>query len=99
MSHALPHRNLESLKKEAKRWLDALRAGDPDARARLARAFPDAPATLTLRDVQYALAREHGFAGWTLLKDAIEKRSAEAADAGARALSLYEAKAEALLEA
>jgi hypothetical protein len=94
-----PRRNLESLKKEAKRWLDAVQAGDPDARARLARAFPDAPAIPALRDVQHALAREHGFAGWTLLKGAIEKRSAEAADAGAKALALYEAKADALLEA
>jgi hypothetical protein len=100
MSHELPpRRNLESLKKEAKRWLDALQSGDPDARARLFRAFPDVPATPTLRDVQHALAREHGFAGWTVLKDAVEKRSAEAADAGSNALALYEAKAEALLEA
>jgi hypothetical protein len=100
MSHEVPpRRNLESLKKEAKRWLGALHAGDPDARARLARVFPDAPATATLRDVQHALAREHGFAGWTLLKDAVEKRSAEVADAGVKALALYEAKAEALLEA
>jgi hypothetical protein len=100
MSHELPpRRNLESLKKEAKRWLDALQAGDPDARVRLARAFPDAPVTPTLRDVQHALAREHGLAGWTPLKAAIEKRSAETADAGAKALALYEAKAEALLEA
>jgi hypothetical protein len=94
-----PRRNLESLKKEAKRWLGKLRAGDPEARARLARAFPDAPAISTLRDVQQALAREHGFAGWTLLKDVIEKRSAEPSAAGAKALALYEAKAEALLEA
>jgi hypothetical protein len=100
MSHELPpRRNLESLKKEAKRWLGDLHAGDPEARARLARAFPDAPATLTLRDLHHALAREHGFAGWTPLKDAVEKRSAEAADAGAKALALYEAKADALLEA
>jgi len=100
MSHELPpRRNLESLKKEAKRWLGTLQAGDPEARARLARAFPDAPATPTLRDVQHALAREHGFTGWTLLKVAIEKRSAETAGAGAKALALYEAKADALLEA
>jgi hypothetical protein len=32
-----PRRNLESLKKEAKRWLDALQANDRDARARLHR--------------------------------------------------------------
>lgn len=100
MSHPLPPRqNLESLKKEARRWLRALQAGDAEARARLARTLPDAPADPTLRDVQHALAREHGFAGWTALKDAVERRSAEAAEAGAKALALYEAKAEALLEA
>ena len=94
-----PHRNLESLRKEAKRWLDALQVGDPGARARLAHALPDVPAIATLRDVQHALAREHGFAGWALMKDSIEKRSADAAGAGATALALYEAKAEALLDA
>jgi hypothetical protein len=91
--------NLESLKKEARRWLNALRDADPAARARLARVFPDAPAAPTLRDVQLALAREHGFAGWPLLKQAIERRLKDAADAGANARALYEAKAEALLEA
>lgn len=94
-----PRRNLQSLRKEAKRWLGALRAGDPEARARLARACPDAAAAPTLRDVQHALAREHGFSGWTLLKDAIRRRSEQGTDAGGKALALYEAKAEALLEA
>ena len=37
-------RSLDSLRKEAKRWLAALRANDADARARLERALPDAPA-------------------------------------------------------
>jgi hypothetical protein len=96
MSHELPpRRNLESLKKEAKRWRDALRANDSDARARLERALPDAPATPTLRDVQHALAREHGFAGWPELKQAVEHTLASRRDAGANALALYEAKAEA----
>jgi hypothetical protein len=94
-----PRRNLESLKKEAKRWLDQLESGDSEARARLIRALPDAPAEPTLRDVQHALAREHGFAGWTLLKDAIEQRAAHAARTGTQALALYETKADALLEA
>jgi hypothetical protein len=100
MSNKPPQRrNLESLKKEAKRWLGELQAGNPEARARLARAFPDAATAPTLRDVQHALAREQGFAGWALLKDAVEKQSAAASAAGAKALALYEAKAEALLEA
>ena len=100
MSHELPPwRNLESLKKEAKRWLDALQAGDGDARARLERACPDAPARPALRDVQHALAREHGFDGWTSLKDAIEARSRDARGAAARALAYYQSAADALLEA
>src|SRR5205823_5211701 len=59
---------LENMKREAKRWLKALRVNDAEARARLERASPQAPAQPTLRDVQHALAREHGLAGWTVLK-------------------------------
>jgi ankyrin repeat protein len=59
---------LENLKREAKRWLKALRANDAEARARLERACPEAPAEPGLRDVQHALAREYGLAGWTALK-------------------------------
>jgi hypothetical protein len=88
-------RNLESLKKEAKRWLDALRSGDAEAHARLRQAYPDAPADPGLRDVQLALAREHGFPGWSALKDAVASRD----DESRRALALYETKADALLEA
>lgn len=67
-----PQSSLENLKREAKRWLHALSASDPDeqrdARARLERSVPDARAEPRLRDVQLALAREHGFAGWAALK-------------------------------
>jgi ankyrin repeat protein len=62
---------LENLRKEAKRWLRAVRAGDEGARARLGRAYPNAPAEPGLRDVQHALAREHGLPGWLALKDAL----------------------------
>ena len=58
---------LESLRKQAKRWLKALRAGDPSARERLRRADPSAPDVPGLRDVQHALARERGFDGWRQL--------------------------------
>ncbi len=64
---------LDNLKKEAKRWLKALRANVDDARARLHLALPNAPALPTLRDVQHALAIEHGFSGWTELKNRISK--------------------------
>lgn len=89
------HRNLESLKKEAKRWLDALRANDAAARARLNRAIPDSPPSITLRHVQLALAREHGFAGWADLKNALSSRAANAPNG----LEQYEIMAEALLDA
>jgi ankyrin repeat protein len=62
--------SLDNLRKAAKRWLKALRADDADARARLARAYSNAPATPGLRDVQHALARERGYESWTALKAA-----------------------------
>jgi uncharacterized protein len=60
----------DTLRKTAKRWLKSLRDGDAEARARLARAYPDAPANPTLRDVQHALARERGHESWIALKRA-----------------------------
>ena len=97
MSDTLPPRrgSLDSLKKEAKRWLGELRTNAADARARLERALADVPAHPTLRDVQHALAREQGFPGWTMLKQAL------AADRAVRnrAFAEYETMAEALLEA
>ncbi len=66
-----PGTSVEHLHKEAKRWLKGLRANDPGARERLAEAWPTAPPAPVLRDVQYALAREHGFTSWTALKDGV----------------------------
>jgi ankyrin repeat protein len=67
--------SLESLKKEAKRWLKALREGAAAARERLRRVLPNAGAEPTLREVQHALALEHGFAGWASLKEALADRA------------------------
>ncbi len=64
-----PKSSMENLKKEAKRWLKALRSGDADARSRLLRAHPSAPTSPGLRDVQHALALEHGLGGWTAVKE------------------------------
>lgn len=73
MSRTLtPKSNLETLKKDAKRWLKALRAGDAAARQRLAVAWPQAPAEAGLRDVQHALAREYGQDSWIALKAALD---------------------------
>jgi hypothetical protein len=70
---------VDNLKKEAKRWLRALRAGDAEARRRFDDAHPRAPRTPVLRDVQQALAREHGKDDWTALTDAVVALQAEAA--------------------
>lgn len=63
---------LETLKKEAKRWLKAIRAGDTAAQARLLAATPAASASPSLRDIQLALAREYGLPGWTALREALD---------------------------
>lgn len=89
-----PQSSLETLKREAKRWLAALRRNDPDARARLARSHPQAPPNATLRDVQLALAREYGFDGWTALKTELaRRRQREDAPLDAVVQSLFEAAA------
>jgi ankyrin repeat protein len=76
MSRTLtPDSSLETLKKEAKRWLKALRAGDAEARRRLVAVTPAAPANPSLRDVQLALAREYGLPGWTTLRQELDDLS------------------------
>jgi ankyrin repeat protein len=74
---------LDQLKREAKQWLKALRTGDPEARARLRRAHPTAPAEAGLRHVQHAIAREFGVASWARLKAAVPAAPAEASATGA----------------
>src|SRR5215204_353557 len=64
---------MDTLRTEAKRWLKALRANDPDARGRLVRAYPKAPALPVLRDVQHALARERGYDNWAAMKQALQQ--------------------------
>ena len=78
MSRSLtPRSTLESLRKEARRWLAALQAGDPQARSRLLAATPTAPDEPGLRDVQLALAREYGLPGWTALRQALDDLALE----------------------
>lgn len=60
--------SLDSLKKDAKRWLHALRACEPEALVRLQQVLPGASPTPALREVQQALAREYGFESWAALK-------------------------------
>ena len=85
-----PKSTLENLKREAKRWLMALRANDEEARARFDRANPNVSGDPTLRDVQHALAREHGLAGWTALKDQLAGDTHSDADRAERAAWLIQ---------
>jgi hypothetical protein len=78
---------LEYLRKQAKRWLKSLRADDREAWVRFKRAWPDAPAAPSLRDVQHALARERGMPGWAQLTSAVAQQpipiATDAGDTGA----------------
>jgi uncharacterized protein len=60
--------SLDSLRREAKRWLKAVRAGEPTALSRLKLVLPRADASVGLREVQQALAREFGAESWAALK-------------------------------
>jgi ankyrin repeat protein len=66
-----PRSRLDSLKKEAKQWLKAVKARDATALARLRAALPEHEGAVTLRTVQWALARERGLPGWQALLDAL----------------------------
>jgi hypothetical protein len=95
-----PDLSIDGLKKEAKRWLKALRTDDSDARARLERALPGAPQPPTLRTIQLALAREFGLTGWTELTQRVELQAARAAlEASASPIDKYDTMARTLLEA
>jgi uncharacterized protein len=72
--------SLEVLRGEAKRWLKGITAGDPQALARFREAIPDHTGVPKLRQVQHALAREHGFSSWAALKQELEDRARSFAD-------------------
>ncbi len=83
-----PNTTLDNLRMEAKRWLKALRKGEPDARERFERAYPKHIGIPVLRDLQYALARKYGFENWKELKLAVQQtatlRTSEAYEQVAR---------------
>ncbi|MBN9470885.1 MAG: hypothetical protein J0J10_19125 [Bosea sp.] len=67
-----PRSNLETIRRQAKRWLKEIEAGDGAA---LARWHAQNQTRLPkLREVQHAIAREYGFVGWTALKQELAAR-------------------------
>ena len=85
-----PKSSLDNLKREAKRWLKALRAGDVDARSRFDGNHPHPPMTPGLRDVQHALAREHGLESWAALRTELEDVALAARGHGERVAEFLE---------
>ena len=69
-----PQTTLNHLKKEAKRFLKALRENNERARAEFQKVYPNASAKPVLRDVQHALALHYGFESWKALKEAVESQ-------------------------
>ncbi|MCC7406614.1 MAG: ankyrin repeat domain-containing protein [Phycisphaeraceae bacterium] len=90
--------NLDKLKKEAKRLLEAIRAGDPAALARLtALRLPRDGAAL--HNAQLILAREHGFPSWRALKAYVEAARQATQDIDHRVIEMVRAgNASALFE-
>jgi hypothetical protein len=89
---------LDNLRREAKRWLQALRDGNPEAREQFERVYskhtgpkhtgPKRTGPAVLRDLQHALAREYGLENWNELKLAVQQaarsRTREAYEQAAR---------------
>ena len=81
--HPLPARpNLEQLKKQAKTLLRAAQSRDAGALQRFASlpAFASSPldriaSEAALHDAQSVIAREHGFASWSALREEVEART------------------------
>jgi Ankyrin repeat len=70
------HPHIDSFRRQARALQRAVRAGDPDAAARLARhhpgAVPDDASGLQLSTAQLIVAREYGFASWPRLTRYLE---------------------------
>ncbi|MGH9657084.1 MAG: hypothetical protein ACRD96_00990, partial [Bryobacteraceae bacterium] len=67
---------LDNIRKEAKRWLKALRENEPEAHERLQRAYK-VSGDPVLRDVQHALALEYGLKNWKELRLALDEAAVE----------------------
>jgi hypothetical protein len=91
LRHLTSSASIDTLKKEAKRWLAAIRANDPAALRRFQTAYPDCSSvSICLREVQHALALEYGANSWKELG----ARITSAGGAKAAVLPEYESLAD-----
>ncbi len=84
---------LDNLKREARRWLNALRQNDAAAHERFQRAYPKHAGEPVLRDLQHALACEFAFENWKELKSAIQR------EAVSRTIETYQQAAQHFVDA
>ncbi|OCP10271.1 MULTISPECIES: ankyrin repeat domain-containing protein [unclassified Ensifer] len=68
---------LDTIRKQAKAFLKAVKAGDASAKQRALPYFSE-PTAMGLQDAQLVLAREFGFSSWTRLKRHLEKSGSHA---------------------
>jgi hypothetical protein len=82
MALELPaHPNLTQLKKQARDLKTAVNAGDPAAIVRVDAVLPRPEGgTVSLRDAQLVIAREHGFEGWHALSVEVGRRMVDEGD-------------------
>lgn len=73
-----PRSTLETIRRQAKRWLKEIEAGDTEATARFRKLIPNHAGKPKLREVQHALARDYGLASWAALKQELVTREAVA---------------------
>ncbi len=73
-----PRSTLETIRRQAKRWLKEIEAGDAQALARFRALIQGHAGAPKLREVQHALAREYGLASWAALKQELAAREATA---------------------
>jgi len=81
--------HVETLRKEARFWLKQVRANHSGFTKRLRLAYPAAPATPTLRDMQHALARERGYENWKALVAAVRDQPSPAQPQGGNPVSNF----------
>ena len=79
----LPARpSLESLRKQAKKLVRSIAAGEADAIARARAELPKSELPLSMRDAQLVVAREYGFRGWQGLIKEVKQRLGKGLECG-----------------
>lgn len=66
--------SLEAIRRQAKRWLKEIEAGDTEAIARFRSLIQNQAGPPKLREIQHALSREYGLANWAALKQELAAR-------------------------